>query len=103
MNQLILIGGGLAAGGVMGYLYFRGLWWTLEHMQAQRHPYALLILSFFVRSVLVAAGFYLLLKIRWEMVALGVVGFMAIRYVLVRIWGMMPVGLRESREGEHGI
>lgn len=103
MNQLILIGSGLAAGGFMGYFYFGGLWWTLERMRTQQHPYAMLILSFFIRSVLVTAGFYLLLKIRWELVALGVVGFIAIRYLLVRSWGAMPVGLKETREDEHGI
>jgi len=61
------------------------------------------LLSFFIRSALAVAGFYLLLAIRWEMMAIGLAGFVVIRYLLIRSWGTIPVKLRESWGDEDGI
>lgn len=77
----------LLAGFALGMLYFGGLWVTVRRAHRARRSTRLLLGSFLVRSVLALAGFYLLLQLtghRWEMVALGLLGFLVGRTVLVR-------------------
>lgn len=97
---LILSG---TAGAVLGYFYFRGLWWTVERMPGHRNPYALALASFVIRTLLVMAGFYLLLEVRWEALAVGLLGFFAIRLVAVRKWGLNPFHLDKNMEENDGV
>lgn len=104
MNQVWYIGIGLAAGVLMGYVYFRGLWWTVcymtEYGSKNWNPYGLAVLSFFVRSALAVGGFYLLLVLGWEAMALGLIGFVAVRVIVVRRWALHPPAITAEPEGE---
>lgn len=93
MTQVLSMGIGLAAGALIGYLYFRGLWWTVRRMtetqNRDRTPYGLALFSFAVRSAMALAGFYLLLSLLgWEAMALALAGFIAVRIVAVRRWAL---------------
>ena len=55
----ITIGGlaaGLAAGVLLGSLYFGGLWWTLTCIGRARYPAGLLLLSLLLRLGVAGAG-----------------------------------------------
>lgn len=80
-------------GGLLGLGYFGGLWYTVRRARDTRGSTALLLGSFAVRSALALGGFYLVLRWmdgQWEMIALGLLGFMGARLVLVRRWGPEP-------------
>jgi F1F0 ATPase subunit 2 len=47
------------AGGLIGILYFGGLWLTIGRMQRTKRPGLLLLASFIGRSGLALGGFYL--------------------------------------------
>lgn len=90
MMTLLLIVASMIAGLVLGLLYFGGLWLTVHRVVQGRWSRGMLLVSFFGRAVLVIAGLYGVivgLGGRWEVVALGMVGFMAARFILVRTWG----------------
>ncbi|NBB87547.1 MAG: hypothetical protein GVY12_15180 [Bacteroidetes bacterium] len=77
----------LLFGFALGGGYFGGLWLTVRRARHGRRTKRLLVGSFLLRSVLALTGFYLLLYLmgdRWEMVALGLVGFVGARQVLIR-------------------
>lgn len=88
------------AGLLLGWVYFGGLWWTLSRLPAQERPYGWMALSFVVRSLAVVGGFGLLLRLGgWWPPVLGLAGFVAARWVLVRRWGFGPhVGAREEAQ-----
>jgi F1F0 ATPase subunit 2 len=73
-----------AAGGLLGSVYFGGLWLTVRRLPHADHPAALVLGSFVLRAVLVAAGFaWLLAGDPLRLVAV-LVGFLAVRVLLVR-------------------
>lgn len=71
--------GGIA----LGALYFGGLWLTVQRLRVVRRPGTLLLVSFVVRTVLVLAGFYLVMGGQWERLVACVVGFVIARFVSV--------------------
>lgn len=87
----------------MGSLYFYGLWWTVRQMIDNQHPYRLMLLSFVIRSVLVMGGFYLLLLWGWQILAIGLLGFIAARMVVVKNWGLKNINLNKSLEKSDGV
>ena len=84
MEIIAAVMGSLVAGAVMGYLFFWGLWKTVERMEVVDHPYAWLLGSFVVRMAVVIAGFYLLLQVQWQLIAVALLGFLAARFAVTR-------------------
>ena len=92
----------LLVGAILGFGYFGGLWLTV-HWVAHRGGSATLLLgSFVARTILALGGFLLLLRwaARWELLALALLGFVALRTLLLRRWGLKPSsGSVPSRHG----
>jgi F1F0 ATPase subunit 2 len=92
----------LLVGAILGLGYFGGLWLTV-HWVAHRGGSATLLLgSFVARTILALGGFLLLLRwtARWELLALALLGFVALRTLLLRRWGLKPSsGSVPSRHG----
>lgn len=92
----------LLVGATLGLGYFGGLWLTV-HWVAHRGGSAKLLLGSFVgRTLLALGGFFLLLQwaARWELLALALLGFVALRTLLLRRWGLEPSS--ESVPSRHG-
>ena len=49
-------------GSALGLFYFGGLWWTLQSLSERPRPRSWLALSYVVRTALVLAGFWLVLR-----------------------------------------
>ena len=81
----------LLVGATLGLGYFGGLWLTV-HWVAHRGGSAKLLLG----------SFLLLLRwtARWELLALALLGFVALRTLLLRRWGLEPSS--ESVPSRHG-
>jgi len=73
---------GSLAGFVFGLVYFGGLWVTLGQAQRSPRPYAILGLSFVLRTGLIIAGFYLLLVQNIVALIAGVAGFTIVRVIM---------------------
>ncbi len=73
-----------AVGGLLGVLYFYGLWLSLGRLSRSRHPIAWLLGSAAVRIAGLVAVFYLVMDGAWERLAACLLGFVVARLVLIR-------------------
>ncbi len=80
-----------AGGGVLGFIYFGGLWLTVRRIPRTRRPGMLSFLSFFGRLALTLCGFYLIMGGHWERLLVAVLGFVAVRCFAIRRWGPAPI------------
>ncbi len=103
MSEVLQLISALAAGSVLGYAYFYGLWWTVQQMPENRHPYRLMLISFFTRLTAVMAGFYLLLTLGWQLLAIGFLGFIITRVVVIRKWGLKELDFNKSIKSSDGV
>ena len=79
----------LAAGGLIGFLYFLGLWRTVRRLPVTPRPWRLLAGSYLLRIVFALGGFYLLMDGAWERVAAAVAGFIIVRTVMTKRLGTL--------------
>ena len=81
------------AGFCLGILFFGGLWMTVRAIPRSRHPVALTVASFWVRTVMVIAGLLLAMDGLWQRALACLVGFILARILLSRwIPGNKPAG-----------
>lgn len=85
LNAVILLWGM-----TLGLLYFGGLWLTVRRIGEVQHQALLMISSFFMRNLLVVAGFYPVVLQGWQPAVICLTGFIAIRLVLIR-WIKTPL------------
>lgn len=83
----------LAGGAACALFYFGGLWLTLRHILDARHPAVLVLLSFWVRTAIVAAAIFVLAGGRLDQLALCVVAMLVTRAVLLRL---LPAPVRRE-------
>ena len=77
----------LVAGFGLGLFYYGGLWLTLKKLPKSSHPVLLHMGSFFGRTVVILAGFYLVMGDRWERIIVCLAGALVARVILVRRLG----------------
>lgn len=87
LGAIISLVGGMG----LGYLFFWGLWKTISSFTAVKNPYLWMFASFIVRTVIVVLGFYLMLQFHWQFAALGLVGFLLSRMILVRKFSKVEI------------
>ena len=74
-----------AGGGLLGLLYFGGLWWTLRRMLDSAHPAAWLFGGLIFRLAVAMAGLYDALQSGLGSLAACLAGFIAARMALMRL------------------
>jgi F1F0 ATPase subunit 2 len=84
MTDNIYIVASLAAGMVLGALYFSGLWYTVRHLPDSKRPFMSLFGSFAVRAGIVLGGFYFVAGGHWERFIAVLIGFILMREILIR-------------------
>jgi F1F0 ATPase subunit 2 len=80
----------LAAGLLLGAMFFGGLWWTVRRAVSSGRPALLFSGSLLLRLGFALAGFYLVGAHHWQRLLLCLLGFVAAR--LVVIWLAGPAG-----------
>ncbi len=85
LNAVVLLWGM-----TLGLLYFGGLWLTVRRIGEVQHQALLMISSFFMRNLLVVAGFYPVVLQGWQPAVICLTGFIPIRFVLIR-WIKTPL------------
>jgi F1F0 ATPase subunit 2 len=71
-------------GGLIGWIYFTGLWETVRRLPEAHSPYGFLIFSFAARMVFALGGFYILADGQWERMTATLLGFFIVRAIRIR-------------------
>jgi len=87
VSELLRLTLSLGAGISLGVFYFGGLWLTVRKLPRAPRPVFLSLSSFFARMAVVLMGFYFVMDGRWERLFVCLLGFLGVRFVLVRLWG----------------
>jgi F1F0 ATPase subunit 2 len=70
------------AGGVLGAIFFGGLWWTVRKGVSSPRPALWFLGSMLLRMSIALAGFYFVGRGHWERLLLCLLGFVMARFVV---------------------
>jgi F1F0 ATPase subunit 2 len=84
MNSTITLTLAAIAGAVLGGIFFGGLWWTVQKGVSSRQPALLFLTSWFLRTIIVIAGLYLLTKGHLDRLPSSLIGFTLARFIVMR-------------------
>ncbi len=73
------------AGMAIGLFFFGSLWWVVSRVQRTERPEYWIVVSFFVRSAIALSGFYLVSSGRFERLVACILGFLLMRFIIVRV------------------
>ena len=85
MNEWLTLALALVAGGVLGAMFFGGLWWTVRKGVSSQHPAPLFIGSLLLRTGIVLTGFYFVSLGHWKRLPACLLGFIIARFVVMRL------------------
>jgi len=86
----------LAAGMVLGTLFFGGLWWTVRKGVSSKCPALWFLGSWVLRTGVVLAGFYVISDSHWDRLLAALLGFIIARLLVTR---RLRLGRREQESG----
>ena len=78
----------IAAGLVLGLLFYGGLWWTVRHAADFRRPALTLLASALLRISAVLVGFHEVAGGEWSRVLLCLLGFLLARLAVTWATGL---------------
>ena len=84
-----------AAGLVIGFFHFGLLWLTVSALESARAPALRVAGSFFLRTAVCLAAFCLVMQGNWNRLLPAMVGFLAVRTVLLKSLGTGRRGAEE--------
>ncbi len=99
MNETLALLLACAAGGLLGALFFGGLWWTVRKGVSSRQPALWFFASMLLRTSIVLAGFYVVSDGQWRRFVLCLLGFFIAKVIVTRLAGSEP-GSRSGRARE---
>ena len=82
MNEALILVLAWAAGGVLGAVFFGGLWWTVRKGVSSKKAALWFIVSLVLRMSLALIGFYVIAAGHWERLLLCLLGFVTARLVV---------------------
>jgi F1F0 ATPase subunit 2 len=85
MNETLMMVLALIFGAGLGVVFFGGLWWTVRKSLQSKRPALWIFGSLLLRISIVAAWFYLFAGHHWERLLLSLLGFIAARFVVIRL------------------
>lgn len=89
----------IAAGFVLGLLFYGGLWWTVQHATAFRRPALTLLGSALLRIAAVLGGLYLVADGQWSRILLCLLGLVIARLAVT--WATRLPSTENSVESCH--
>jgi F1F0 ATPase subunit 2 len=87
MNETLTIIAMWVAGGILGTIFFGGLWWTVQKGVSSGQPSVWFLVSLIIRMGITVAGFYFLSHGHWQRLLPIVLGFFTARFIITRIIG----------------
>lgn len=85
MTELSALLLALAAGLLLGAMYFAGLWWTVGRGIGSPFPARWFLLSLLARTGVAMIGFYLVGRGSWQRLLVCLLGFIIARYIVTRL------------------
>ncbi len=85
-----------AAGGVLGVIFFGGLWWTVLRGLTSPAPALWFFGSMMVRSGIAVTGFIFVTGSHWERALACLLGFFAARVAVTHFTAQKPTRLTEE-------
>jgi len=85
MNEILSMVLALMGGGVLGALFFYGLWVTVKRSVATKIPALWFLGSTVLRTVIILAGFYFVSKGNLQRLLVCLLGFVLARYIVKRL------------------
>ncbi len=82
MNETLTLALAWVAGGVLGTIFFGGLWWTVLKGVPSKQPALWLFSSLLLRMGIALAGFYFVSGGHWERLLACLLGFVVARLVV---------------------
>jgi F1F0 ATPase subunit 2 len=89
------------AGGVLGTIFFGGLWWTVRKGVSSKQPVLWFFGSLLLRMSIALAGFYFVSGGHWDRLLACLLGFVIARFIVTRLTGS-PVEHNNSPAKEVG-
>jgi F1F0 ATPase subunit 2 len=88
MNDFAVFFVVLLAGGLIGTIFFGGLWLTVQKGLTSEHPALWFFGSTLLRTGFALAGFYFIAQGDWRRILLGLLGFFIARVVITQLTEM---------------
>ena len=85
MNEAVTIWLAGVAGGMLGTLFFGGLWWTVRKGISAKQPALWFLGSLFVRMSVTVAGFYFVSAGNWKRLLSCLLGFVLACVAVTRL------------------
>ena len=85
MNETLTLVPALVAGGVLGGMFFGGLWWTVRMGVSSKRPALWLLPSLLLRMSITLAGFYFVSDGHWDRLLACLLGFVIARFIVTRL------------------
>jgi len=98
MSDILITAQAIAAGFLLGVLFFGGLAWTTRKALTAGNPALWFLGSRLLRIAAVMTGFYLVSGGRWQRLLICLAGFTMARIVVVRL--NLPAGKHDAGERE---
>ena len=95
MIEFFILALALAAGLLLGAMFFGGLWWTVGRGMSSKQPAFWFFGSLLLRMSIVLAGFYFFSGGHWERLLLCLLGFVMVRLVVT--WLTRSSGENQTR------
>jgi F1F0 ATPase subunit 2 len=84
MNEYFHIALAIAAGWILGIIFFGGLWFTIQKAVHSKIPALWFIVSFIMRTGITLGGFYLSAGGNWQRLLFCLGGFILARIMIIR-------------------
>jgi F1F0 ATPase subunit 2 len=98
MSELLSLALSLAAGVLLGAVFFGGLWWTVRKGVSSKQPALWIFCSLLLRMGITLAGFYFVSGGHWERLLLCLLGFVMARIVVT--WLTQPSAANAARPAQ---
>jgi F1F0 ATPase subunit 2 len=85
MKELTGVVLALFAGGLLGMVFFGGLWWTIQRGVSSKSPAILFSGSLLLRTATAVAGFYFVSQGDWRKLMACLLGFLLARMFVTRL------------------
>ncbi|MBE0602643.1 MAG: ATP synthase subunit I [Deltaproteobacteria bacterium] len=85
MNETVILAAALAAGLLLGAMFFGGLWWTVRKGVSSRQPAVWFSCSLLLRMGIALAGFHYVGRGHWARLLACLLGFAVARVLVTRL------------------
>jgi len=85
MNETLTLVLAWLVGGLLGAIFFGGLWWTVRRGVSSPRPALWFFGSLLLRMSIVLAGFYSIGRGNWERLVACLLGFIIARFIVMRL------------------